>query len=53
MSEKSKIHEPAPLAIPDRDRVAVRPADVIREADLDKIGGGGGIAGGVVMRQHV
>ena len=51
MTQKSRIQERGLLAIPGRDHVPARPADVIREADLEKIAGGGGMTGGVLRQQ--
>jgi hypothetical protein len=53
MSETSKTLERSSQVNYERDRIPARPGDVIREADLDKISGGGGAAGGVIARQHV
>jgi hypothetical protein len=52
MSERSQIFEHTPQATNEDDLVPVRPAELIREADLDQVSGGGGAAGGVIARQH-
>jgi hypothetical protein len=48
MKEMSQVHDPATVPPPARDRIQVESVGMISDADLDKVSGGGGKAGGVV-----
>jgi hypothetical protein len=48
MKEKPQVHAPATAPTPARDRMPAEPVGLVSDADLDKVSGGGGKAGGVV-----
>jgi hypothetical protein len=48
MKEQPQVHAPATAPTPAREGMSAEPASAISDADLDKVSGGGGKAGGVV-----